>query len=314
MTAENTGYTENGQYVYYIYNVFTRDTFGGNPLAVIPDAIGLTDKQMQQIARQFNFSESTFVLPPASADHHKHVRIFTPSREVPFAGHPNIGTACALVEQGDVILGIDEDTVFFDEAAGTVPVTLSREERADQSALIQYALQAPESFTISSVVETEHVAQALGLTIDDINTQCHQPLVASVGLPFVFVEVNSMSALQRAKVVIDGFDRIHETGVMPDIHVYYRSRDEFDVRTRMFAPLDGVWEDPATGSANSALAALLVSLHEESDGDYQLRIAQGIEMGRPSELIATATKEHGEITRAGVKGTAVKFARGVLSV
>ena len=293
---------------YLICDVFTDQLFGGNPLAVVPDARGLDSKQMQKIAREFNFSESTFVFPSQSSAHHKQVRIFTPSREVPFAGHPNVGTAYALTQSGEITLKDGEDTILFEEQAGVVPVRMKTLDNGKK----QFCLSAPETLSTGKVIPVELVAQALSLKIDDIKVDVHQPVVASVGLAFVMVEVSGLEVLQNAKIDIKGFEAISELGVMPDLHVYTQSDDEFNIRSRMFAPFDGVNEDPATGSANSALAALLAKLDTQNSGRFDWRIAQGVEMARPSVLHAFAEKQAGEITRCGVAGQAVMFSEGHL--
>ncbi|MCV2885870.1 PhzF family phenazine biosynthesis protein [Aestuariibacter sp. AA17] len=292
---------------YFVYNVFTRDTFGGNPLAVIPHAEGLSDAEMQQIAKQFNYSETVFGFDTDKLNHHKQLRIFTPSREVPFAGHPNIGAAVALYENNLVSLPQDTQTLLFDEQAGSVPLQLTRDEHGSG-----FALLAPEPLSTGQTFEPHYIAEALSLDESDIRTEVHAPMQASVGLGFIFVEVTSVDALQRAKPNLSVFEEIFAEGIQPDIHVYTRSEDEFDIRTRMFAPLDGVYEDPATGSANSALAAIIAQHDLPFDGVKSISIAQGYEMGRPSQLLAMAEKKDGEIVAAGVAGKAVKFAEGIL--
>lgn len=297
-------------YRYFICDVFTDQRFGGNPLAVVPDARGLSPQQMQKIAREFNFSESTFVFPPESAGHHRKVRIFTPSREVPFAGHPNVGTAFALTNSGELELPPEQDTILFEEEAGVVPVKMIFQP--DGNPL--FSLQAPESLTLGQEIAADVVAQALSINTDDIVVSNHVPQVASVGLAFVMVEVRDLSVLQRIKIDIPGFERIAEYGVMPDVHVYCHSDDEFQIHSRMFAPFDGVNEDPATGSANSALAALLAKLDQDPSGSYQWKIAQGVEMKRPSVLSAFAEKQAGEVISCGVAGQAVMFSSGSLLI
>jgi len=296
-------------YRYYICDVFTDTRFGGNQLAVVPDARGLSDVRMQQVAREFNFSETTFVLPPETG-HTRRVRIFTPKAEVPFVGHPNIGTAFALATAGE--LGpVDRPlTVTFEEPAGLVPITVHRRD----GRLIWCELSAPEPLSIGASVAVETLAAAVSLTAADVVTRTHAPQVASVGLPFLFAELKDRAALERARPGMAGVDALVALGVIPDIHLYVRSADEFDLRARMFAPLDGVPEDPATGSANCALAALLSRHDAASDGSYRWRIAQGVEMGRPSVLEAGAEKRAGVVVEARVGGTSVLVSEGVIEV
>jgi len=295
------------EYQYYTCDVFTDKPFGGNQLAVITDARGLTTEQMQQIAREFNYSESTFVFPPEKG-HTKKVRIFTPAQEVPFAGHPNIGTAFVLASRGE--LGEFEKTeIVFEEKAGSVPIAI--EKKNDK---ISCELKAPQNLSIGIKVPLEMVAKALSLNEEDIVSENHAPQVASVGLPFVMVELKDKKALGKAKVNMDGFEQIGKLDIMPDIFMYTISNDEFDIRTRMYAPFDGIMEDPATGSANCALVALLSSLKEDKDGTFSWNIAQGVEMGRPSYLKARTEKKNGEVNRVWVGGNCVLMSNGTLYI
>jgi trans-2,3-dihydro-3-hydroxyanthranilate isomerase len=291
-------------YQYYICDVFTDSKYGGNQLAVIPDASGLSSEQMQQIAREFNFSESTFVFPAQHGNSYQ-VRIFTPSREVPFAGHPNIGTAFVL---NDIGMLDDTQPVVFEEKAGLVKLEL----HANDSGARRFSLAAPEAFSFGQKFSAELLAQALSLENSDIKVDVHLPVIASSGLPFILVELSSLKALQNAKVNLPGFEALAALGVMPDIHLYTISDDEYDVRCRMFAPFDGVNEDPATGSANCALAGLLAHYHCPDDGKYQWKVAQGVEMGRPSKIQAFSHKHQGKVVSTGVAGGAVMFAKGTL--
>jgi len=299
------------RYRYFICDVFTDTRFGGNQLAVLPQAEGLSDRQMQQIAREFNFSESTFVFP-AEAGHTRKVRIFTPSTEVPFAGHPNVGTAFALATAGEFgpIEEIDDAiTVTFEEKAGLVPVSIHRREGR-----IWCELSAPQRLSLGKTVSAEIVAMAVSIGPQDVVTRTHPPQVASVGLPFLLAELRDRATLERARTNMNGIDAIAAEGVTPDVHLYTRSGDEFDIRARMFAPLDGVPEDPATGSANCALAALLAHHQGERDGSFRWRIAQGVEMGRPSILEARAEKRDGEVVGAWIGGASVLVSEGHIEV
>ena len=295
------------KYRFYTCDVFTGTRFGGNPLAVLPDAEGLSGPQMQQIAREFNYSESTFVLPPKQG-HTRQVRIFTPTQEIPFAGHPNIGTAFVLANVGE--LGIDgETTIVFEEKAGPVPITIRRVDGD-----IWCELKAPEALSIGQTISVDLAASALSLSPEDIVTRTHQPQVASVGLPFIMVELGGRSALENARPHIPVLEEIHKLGVMPDIHIYTLVADEFDVRTRMFAPLDGIPEDPATGSANCALVAMLTQYRPEGDGEYRWRIAQGVEMKRPSVLDARTEKRAGAVTGVWIAGNCIMVSEGTIEV
>ncbi len=294
---------------YYICDVFTDRRFGGNQLAVLPDARGLNDTQMQQIAREFNFSESTFVFP-AEAGHTRNVRIFTPARELPFAGHPNIGTAFVLATAGEFgEIGASTEIVF-EEKAGLVGISI----RISGQGAISCELKAPQMFSLGKELPAEMLAGALCLSASELVTDIHPPIVASVGVPFVMVELRDRSVLQKASVNPNGFKRIAALGVMPDIHLYVRSNDEFDIRARMFAPHDGVPEDPATGSANCVLAGLLAHYDESASGNFAWRIAQGVEMGRPSLLQARAAKEAGQVISTWIGGSCVMVSEGYIYV
>lgn len=294
-------------YRYYTCDVFTNERFGGNQLAVLPDARGLDAELMQQVAREFNYSETTFVFPP-EAGHTRKVRIFTPAQEVPFAGHPNIGTAFVLASLGE--LGdFDKNTeLVFEEQAGSVPVSIQKSAAGE----IQCELSAPAQLSRGETFPVETMAMALSLATDDIVTDTHLPRLASVGLDFLMVEVRDPAALQRARANVEVFERIAARGVNPYIHVYVRSSDEFDIRSRMFAPLDGIPEDPATGSANCALAGLLAYHSEPESGQFRWRIAQGIEMGRPSLMVARAAKAGGQVTDTWIGGSCVMVAEGII--
>jgi len=294
------------RYRFFICDVFTAERFGGNQLAVLPDADGLDAGQMQQIAREFNFSESTFVFP-ADKELRRTVRIFTPTTEVPFAGHPNIGTAFALANDGAFGDFDDGVSVTFDEEAGAVLVTLQR----DSDGRIRCELEAPQQLTLGETVDAAQIADILSLNVDDIQTSTHAPQVASVGLPFLMVELASYDALQRARVNMAALEKLHDAGIVSDVHLYVRSDDEFDIRARMFAPFDGVPEDPATGSANCALAALLTQVDAEFSAGGSWRIAQGVEMGRPSVLHARTLRE-GDKLRTWIGGYSVLVADGFL--
>jgi len=297
------------RYRYFICDVFTDTRFGGNQLAVLPEATGLTDGQMQQVAREFNFAETTFVLP-AERGHTRRVRIFTPAREVPFAGHPNVGTAFALAAAG--LLGPIDGvvTVTFEELAGVVPVVIDHSEAGG----LRCELRAPEPLSRGRNVPAATVAEALSLDAKEIVTRTHQPVVASVGLPFLMVELRDRAALERARARADLLEALAADGISPDVHLYFRSEDGFDLRARMFAPLDGVPEDPATGSANVALGALLGTLDPAASGTFRWRIAQGVEMGRPSVLEVRAEKRDGVVTAAYVRGSSVLVSDGQIEV
>jgi trans-2,3-dihydro-3-hydroxyanthranilate isomerase len=295
------------KYRYFTCDVFTETRFGGNQLAVLPQAVGLSTRQMQEIAREFNFSETTFVFP-SKAGHTRHVRIFTPAREIPFAGHPNIGTAFVLASDGEFGEITSSLTVTFEEEGGLVSVTIH--ESGGKVASCE--LTAPQSLSFGKTLPVELVAAAISIDSKEIVTKTHGPQVASVGLPFIMVELRDRSVLERARISMSGFEALAAQDVMPDVFLYTRGTDGFDIRARMFAPLSGVPEDPATGSANCALAGLLAHYSQHPNGSFSWRIAQGVEMGRPSTLIARAEKRDGVVQTTRIGGASILVSEGVI--
>jgi trans-2,3-dihydro-3-hydroxyanthranilate isomerase len=297
------------KYRYYICDVFTDTRFGGNQLAVLPRADGLSSEQMQQIAREFNFSETTFVFPP-KAGHTRHVRIFTPAREIPFAGHPNVGTAFVLATIGELGAIKAAHTVTFEEEAGLVSVAIQESDGKVASC----ELTAPQTVSFGKTLPVELLAAAVSVDAKDVVTKTHGPQVTSVGLPFVMVELRDRSVLERSRINMSGFDSLVAQDVMPDVYLYAHANDGFDIRARMFAPLSGVPEDPATGSANCALAGLLAHYNPQPNGSFTWRIAQGVEMGRPSTLIARAEKKDGVVQTTRIGGASVLVSEGFIYV
>lgn len=283
---------------YVVYDVFTDSAFGGNPLAVIPDATALDETQLQEITREFSFSETTFVYPPEDPRHTAKVRIFTPTMEIPFAGHPTIGTALALHA-----LGRASDEIVFELGVGAIPVRID-------GARARFETRVP--LTIWDGPSPQLVAESVGLQQDAIRIDRHEPVIAGVGLPFALAELTSLEHLGKAQPVIEVFRRFDPhwpTASHYDLLVYVRNGQS--IRARMFAPLDGIPEDPATGSAAAALASFLGRL----DGRSQhFEIAQGIEMKRPSRIDADVTVEGGTPVAVGIAGTAVKVMEGRLTL
>ena len=300
------------KYRFHTCDVFTQTRFGGNPLAVLPHADGLSDDQMQQIAREFNYAESAFVFP-ARAGHTRNVRIFTPASEVPFAGHPNVGTAFVLASTGELGAVNSPHTVTFEEKAGLVPVRIE----GTNGAITSCEVTAPELLSLGQTVPVELVALAAFLREDDIVTQAHPPQVVSVGLPFVMTEIGSLAALQRIRANMVGFERIRDLlggSLRASLYFYTKSSGDVDLRARMLAPLSGVPEDPATGSASCAVAGLLAHLDGRAAADFTFRIAQGVEMGRPSALRARAEKAGGVVRSTHVGGACVLVSEGMIEI
>jgi trans-2,3-dihydro-3-hydroxyanthranilate isomerase len=296
---------------YITVDVFTNRAFGGNPLAVVLDAQGLTTAQMQAIATEFNYSETTFVQPPRETGHDAQVRIFTVRSEIPFAGHPNVGTAFVLAGETEGAPA----RLMFEEKAGLVAVGILRHE----GRVVGAELTAPQSLRRLSEIPPARAAACLALSAADIRMDRHQPHVISVGLPFLAVELNSREALRRARPDAAGFARTFPIEDCDAVYLYTRdvAEDErdTDLQARMFHPgARGLSEDPATGSATVAAAALLAGLDAVSDGELKLRIGQGVDMGRPSLLLTRVVKRNGAIVSAHVGGQCVRMMEGTFSL
>ena len=282
-------------------DVFTDRQFGGNPVAVISDARGLSDAQIQAIANEFNLAETTFVLPPDDPANTARVRIFTPRAEMPFAGHPNVGTAFVLAQQ-DAVFGVSFNgrTMIFEEIAGLVRMTIDSAEGRVAGAF----LAAPQQFRIIRNFDIAMIAQACSLDPADIEMRRHPPCLASCGAPFVIAEVRDRAALRRAQQRMDVFLTHLPRDEVTGLHLYVEDAEEgADFQSRMFAPLHGVFEDPATGSANVALIGLLAHLRRETSLRLEADIGQGIDLGRPSLLRAVAEKVDGVVTGTFIGGS-----------
>jgi trans-2,3-dihydro-3-hydroxyanthranilate isomerase len=292
-------------------DVFTERKFGGNPLAVVLNARGLASEQMLAIAGEFNLAETTFVLPPQDPSHTAHVRIFTPRAEVPFAGHPNVGTAFVLAREGRSYGRAVGDPLLFEEKAGLVRLDPIKEGQA----ILGARLAPPQPLSRGDDILPDIVASACSLSPADIETTNHAPCIASCGLQLVFAELRTRAALAAARPRAEVFSEHLKMDRVTGILLYVKDKSGgFDLQVRMFAPLYGVPEDPATGSANVALVGLLASLRPESDLTLKLRIAQGVDMGRPSLLEAMAEKKNGKITALSIDGRCVTMMRGTLEL
>lgn len=295
---------------YVTVDVFTDRIFGGNPLAVVLDAGALTTVQMQAIAAEFNYSETTFVLPARVPGHTAHVRIFTPRTEVPFAGHPNVGTAVVLAREIESAGRSCPERLVFDEAAGLVPISLLRAA----GEVVGAELEAPQRIALGTAVSAEEAGECLSLSRVDIAVAVHPPLVASVGLPFLVAEVKSREALRRAKPALAVHERILPPVGTDAIFAYVRGSLPGELHARMFSPLDSIAEDPATGSAAAAAIALLAQRDSASDSDLAWRIEQGVDMGRPSLLLGRTSKRDGAVVSVHIAGHAVPVMQGTLQV
>jgi trans-2,3-dihydro-3-hydroxyanthranilate isomerase len=292
---------------YITVDVFTDRAFGGNPLAVVLDAGGLSTEQMQAISREFNYSETTFVLPPADSAHDAQVRIFTVNREIPFAGHPNVGTAFVLATLAEK----PPARLLFEEGAGLVPVEIVTE----QGKVVSTEFTAPQPLKRMSHLSTEQAAALLSLSVSDVQTDRHPPQVISVGLSFVAVELASREALHRARPDAAAFATTFPCDGSDAVYLYTRdvpaSEKPCELQARMFHPgASGLSEDPATGSATAAAAALLADIDDAKDGELRLKIGQGVDMGRPSLLLTRVRKQNGAVVSIHVGGSCVMMMEG----
>jgi trans-2,3-dihydro-3-hydroxyanthranilate isomerase len=292
-------------YDFVTLDVFTDRAFGGNPLAVFPDARGLSDAQMQSLAAEMNLSETTFVLPPADPANTARVRIFNRTAEMPFAGHPNVGTGFVLAGQGRDAGG----TLRFEEIAGLVEVRVTRD---DAGALSGAVIDAPRPLVTGPQLSAAQAAACASLAPGDIVTTSHPPIQASLGIDFFFAEVTAQ-ALGRAGPDLAGFRQTAaETDTGSDrLSLFAYVRDGDRLRARMFAPLSGTFEDAATGSASATVGALLLSLSDRDAANFQ--IVQGVEMGRPSQLNVSARRAPDGV-RASVGGGCVPMFRGTVKL
>lgn len=286
-------------------DVFTDRRFGGNPLAVFPDARGISDGDMQRLAAEFNLSETTFVLPPSDPANTARVRIFNRTSEMPFAGHPNVGTGFVLAQQGRDKNGV----LRFEEIAGLVEIKVDRD---GAGALTGATIAAPQPLSLGQELPADAVAACTGIDASDVLVGAHKPVQASVGIPFIFAEVTG-AALTRAMPDLAKFRNTEAAfpafkGRLA-LHLY--ARDGGRIRARMFAPLSGTIEDAATGSANATLGPLLLSLTRDESANYE--IVQGVEMGRPSLLRVTARRAADGI-RSTVSGGCVPVLQGEATI
>jgi trans-2,3-dihydro-3-hydroxyanthranilate isomerase len=296
---------------YITVDVFTDRAFGGNPLAVVLDAGGLSTAQMQAIATEFNYAETTFVLPPRDGANDAQLRIFTPKQEIPFAGHPNVGTAFVLASRA----AKPPAQLKFEEGAGLVLVDILQEA----GRVVGAELTAPQSLGKLSQFSVEQAAGCISLSATDIRTDRHPPQVVSVGMPFLVAELNSRDALRRARPDAAAFARTLPCDGAFAVYFYTRdvppAEQPLDLQARMFFPgSSGLIEDPATGSATVAAAAMLADLAGERDGELKLRIGQGVDMGRPSLLLTRVVKANGAIVSAHVGGGCVKMMEGTFTL
>jgi len=298
---------------YVILDVFSDRPLAGNPLAVVLDGGGLNDEQMQAIAREFNLSETVFVLPPENAVHTARVRIFTPAEELPFAGHPTVGTAVLLALDGaEGKSASREKMLVLEENIG--PVRCGAFVRREGAGWATFDVPR-NSVEIGPAAARDAIAEALALLPEEVGFENHVPTLFSAGLAFTFVPVRDLSVIARARVNRAAWEDAF-AGEAAGAFVYCRETTTSGrhFHARMFAPTLGLAEDPATGSAVAALSGPIMRFDRPAPGNHRFLVEQGFEMGRPS-LIGLELDIAGQrIVAVRISGDAVVLARGTLAI
>ena len=297
-------------------DVFTDEPYAGNPLAVVLDSDGLDGPAMQRIAREFNLSETVFVSPPAEARHRAALRIFTPARELPFAGHPTVGTAVLLAlqdrDRADGAAGADAFAFGLEEAIGTVPCVV---EAGAGRGRARFRIPVLPTF-LGEGPEPAALAAALSLAPEDIGAGLHAPSRHGAGVAFTFVPVASRDRLDAARVDAAALAALGAGfGELGPLYLYTPDPEGLGLRfqARMFAPHLGVPEDPATGSAAAAFAGVLMQFEPLGAGEHDVVLRQGLAMGRPSEIALQLVIEDGALRSAEIGGAAVLISEGTLA-
>ncbi len=288
-------------------DVFSSRRFTGNPLAVVLDAEGLETDAMQAVAREFNLAETVFILPPQDAAHRVRLRIFTPATELPFAGHPTVGTAVLL----NRIDGGGAREFVLEEGIGPISCATASLDAECGRARFQLA-RLPEELGEGAGRET--IGAALGLAPEEIGFDAFRPSLWSAGISFTFVPVRSLDALRRCQPRLEHWEAAFTRHERSSAYVFCRETVEpgSAFHARMFAPRLGVYEDPATGSAAAAFAGALLRFAPPGDGEHDVVIEQGYEMGRPSLIALSVTVEDGRLAGAAIGGEAVTVTEGTI--
>lgn len=293
---------------FHTLDVFTNKPFAGNPLAVVLGADNLTPAQMLIIAREFNLSETIFVQRPQDPAHTARVRIFFPTAEIPFAGHPTIGCAILLAQlaagEGDFTTRIT-----LEEEAGLVPVTVTRKGHVTEAEFTAPKLPVPHDGT----APVELIAKALGLAPSDIVTDGHRPGIWQAGPAFLYVPLHNRNTLARAKPIEPHWSALMQ-GAGVDSAFLYTHGGTTHFQTRMFSPTAGIPEDPATGSASAILAAQLHAAGALEPGTNRFTLLQGMEMGRPSDIRLTIEADASGPTEIRIRGAAVRMSDGRIRI
>ncbi len=298
---------------FYTLDVFTNRCFGGNPLAVFPEAAGLTADLMQRIAREMNLSETVFLAPPETREGTRRVRIYTPAVEIPFAGHPTVGTAYFLAATGAVELTGERTDIVLEENIGPVPVEIMAREGFPVSTRLTTAV-APE--LREAPYTPDDLARMLSLPPGSVGGNDLEPEFASAGLPFLVVPLRDLEACRESRLDLQVWERLLADAWSRLVYVVTREAEGegVDLHVRMYGPGSGVPEDPATGSAAAALGGYLGKRAGLEDGTMSWTVEQGLEMGRPSVLQVEAVARSGAVSRVRVGGGSVMVSRGVMDV
>lgn len=297
---------------FHTFDVFTDTRFAGNPLAIVPDGEGLDTQQMQAIAREFNLSETVFILPPENEAHSARVRIFTPGRELPFAGHPTVGTAILLALHKTGGSDREEDAIIVLEE-GVGPVRVGVRLKPGKAPFAEFDVPVlPED--VGEAAPNDRLAAALGLAPNEIGFENHAATQFSSGVSFTFVPVRDLDAIGRAAPQIQHWREAFGGHDHPNAFVYCRQTIHNDAafHARMFAPTMGIPEDPATGAAAAAFAGVVFRFDAPHDGVHLGIIEQGYEMGRASNIFQELEVEAGKLTKVRIGGHAVHVMEGEL--
>ncbi|AYD01210.1 PhzF family phenazine biosynthesis protein [Neorhizobium sp. NCHU2750] len=299
---------------YAIYDVFTGQRLSGNPLAVIFDTDGLSDEAMQAIAREMNLSETAFILPPEGSGHAARLRIFTPAKELPFAGHPTVGSAIALAERDHPPGETDLDLMaVLEETVG--PVRCAIRMRKGEASFAEFELPKRPA-RIDMPLDRQGIADALTVKSTDMAFENHVLSVWTAAVPFVLIPLRNLATVQNLEFESTLWERVAPfvDGTLASAYVYCRGgvHHQAKFHARMFSPDMRIWEDPATGAAVAALAGAVQQFDALPDGHHPMIVEQGLEIGRPSFIHLHIDSKGGEIAKARIGGQAVKMAEGVL--
>ena len=299
---------------FYTLDVFSDKVFGGNPLAIFPEADLLSDDIMQSIASEINYSETVFIQKPISEKNSAKVKIFTPKNELPFAGHPNVGAGYFLIQHPQFIQGYySKEKMIFEELAGLVYVS----PQYDGQNVIGAEIEAPSMFNTSISIPSSVISRCIEIDEKFLVDDDAPPVVAGVGLDFVIAEVESYEALKKARCNISAFEEADKDYSYGDDFfslMIFTNKVGKDIVARVFAPLSGIVEDAATGSACGALGALLAFRNNMLTGKIDFEIHQGESIGRPSYINVSVLKEKGEVIKTSISGKCVLVSEGTFHI